>query len=198
VSGCPFATSSRYWPSGTFQRYSLDEVQVEETPVIGESLPIRPLDVLCIPARDEADEIVALLLSQVLQRSGINTQSLPSGPTSDAWSAVADMDPAIVCISALPPFAIDHARVLYQKLRAKSPKLDVVICLWNFEGNLEKAARRLKLTDVRRLQVSLNGAMEQVIARTRPCLREPNDLSEITMLDTSSEILLSAKKAVAT
>ena len=176
----------------------LDEVQVEETPAIGESLRIRPLDVLCIPARDEADEIVALLLSQVLQRSGINTQILPLGPPSDAWSDVADMNPGIVCISALPPFAIDHARVLYQKLRAKSPKLDVVICLWNFEGDLEKAARRLKLTDVRRLQVSLNGVMDHVAARTRPSLREPKDLSEITMLDTNSEVPLNAKKAVAT
>jgi predicted PurR-regulated permease PerM len=176
----------------------LDEVQVEETPAIGESLRIRPLDVLCIPARDEADEIVALLLSQVLQRSGINTQILPLGPPSDAWSDVADMNPGIVCISALPPFAIDHARVLYQKLRAKSPKLDVVICLWNFEGDLEKAARRLKLTDVRRLQVSLNGVMDHVAARTRPSLQEPKDLSEITMLDTNSEVPLNAKKAVAT
>jgi predicted PurR-regulated permease PerM len=177
----------------------LDELPVEDTPTIGESLPIpRPLDVLCIPARDEADEIVALLLFQLLQRSGVNSQILPLGPAADAWSAVADMNPATVCISALPPFAIDHTRLLYQKLRSKSPKLDIVICLWNFEGDLEKAARRLKMTDVRRLQVSLNGVMEHVTAKIRPSLREPKDLSEITMLDTSVEIPLSAKKAVAT
>ena len=177
----------------------LDELPVEDTPTIGESLSIpRPLDVLCIPARDEADEIVALLLFQLLQRGGFSAQSLPLGPTSDACSAVADMNPGTVCISALPPFAIDHARILYQKLRSKSPKSDVVICLWNFEGDLEKAARRLKMTDGHRLQVSLNGVMEHVTARTRPSVRESKGLSELTMLDTSVENPLRAKKAVAT
>jgi hypothetical protein len=39
--------------------------------------------------------------------------------------------------------------------------------------------------------------MEHVTARTRPS-RESEGLSEITMLDTSVEIPLSAKKAVAT
>jgi predicted PurR-regulated permease PerM len=177
----------------------LDELPVEDIPTIGESLPIpRPLDVLCIPARDDADEIVALLLFQLLQRCGFNSQILPLGSAADALSAVDDMNPRIVCVSALPPFAIDHTRVLYQKLRSKSPKLDVVICLWNFEGDLEKAARRLKMTDVRRLQVSLNGVVEHVTATIRPSVREPNDLSEITMLDTSGETPLSAEKAVAT
>jgi hypothetical protein len=168
----------------------LDELPVEDTP--------RPLDVLCIPARDEADEIVALLLFQLLQRSGFNTQILPLKPTSDARSAVADMNPRIVCISALPPFAIDHTRILYQKVRSESRKLDVVICLWNFEGDIEKAARRLKMTDGLCLPVSLNGVMEHVTARIRPSVRESKDLSEITMLDTSVGIPLSAKKFVAT
>ena len=62
----------------------LDELPVEDTPTLGESLPIpRPLDVLCIPARDEADEIVALLLFQLLQRSGVNSQILPLGPAAE-------------------------------------------------------------------------------------------------------------------
>jgi hypothetical protein len=177
----------------------LDELPVEDTPTMGDSLPIpRPLDVLCIPARDEADEIVALLLFQLLQRSGFNTQILPLGPTSDVWSAVADMNPGIVCISALPPFALDHTRTLYQKLRSETQKLDIVICLWNLEGDLEKAARRLKMTDGHCLQVSLNGVIEHVTARIRPSVRESKELSEITMFDTSVGIPLSAKKSVAT
>ena len=177
----------------------LDELPVEDIPTVGDSLPFpRPLDVLCIPARDEADEIVSLLLFQLLQRNGFNTQTLPLGPTSDAWSAVADMNPRIVCISALPPFAIDHTRTLYQKLRSESPKLDIVICLWNFEGDLEKAARRLKMTDWHRLQMSLNGVMEHVTARIRPSVPVARGLSEITMLDPSVGTPLGAKKAVAT
>ena len=124
-----------------------------------------------------------------------NTQVLPLGTVTDAWSAVADMNPAVVCISALAsPFAIDHTRILYQKLRSESPKLDVVICLWNFEGDLAKTARRMKMTDGRRLRESLNGVMEHVTARTRPSVRESNGLSEITMTDTSVEIPSTPRK----
>jgi predicted PurR-regulated permease PerM/methanogenic corrinoid protein MtbC1 len=176
----------------------LDEVPVEDTVTTGESLPIpRPLDVLCIPARDEADEIVALLLSQLLQRNGFSSQILPLGPTSDVWSAVTDMNPELVCISALPPFAIDHARNLYQKLRSKSPKLDIVICLWHFEGDLEKAARRLKVLGGHGLKVSLNDVVEHVAAKIRPPVVELKELDEIPMLDSSPEVARSAKNAIA-
>ena len=175
----------------------LDEVPVEDAVTIGESLPIpRSLDVLCIPARDEADEIVALLLSQLLQRNGYNSQILPLGLASDAWSAVAGMNPDVVCISALPPFAIDHARNLYQQLRSKHAKLDIVICLWNFEGDLEKAARRLKVTEGNRLQVSLNEVMKHIAAKTRTLVLDQRDLGEITILDTNPEFPRSTKKAV--
>jgi hypothetical protein len=54
------------------------------------------------------------------------------------------------------------------------------------------------MTDGHGLQVSLNGVIEYVTARTRPSVRESKGLSEITMLDTSAEITLSAEKAVAT
>ena len=53
--------------------------------------------------------------------------------------------PAVVCISALPPFAMNHARTLYAKLCAQSPDLNIAVCLWHFEGDAEKAAIRLKL-----------------------------------------------------
>jgi hypothetical protein len=69
------------------------------------------LEVLCIPARDQADEIVGI----------------------------------VACISALPPFALDHARALYAKLHAQSLNLHIVICLWHFEGDQQKVRTRMKL-----------------------------------------------------
>lgn len=35
---------------------------------------------------------------------------------------------------------------LYTKLRTQSPDLHIVVCLWHFEGDPQKAAMRLKLT----------------------------------------------------
>jgi hypothetical protein len=104
-----------------------------------------PIDVLCIPARDEADDVVGTLLAQLLRRNGHRAQSIPIGTTAEMLSQVAELNPGVVCISALPPFAVNHARALYAKLRMQSPDLYVALCLWHFEGDVQKATNRLKL-----------------------------------------------------
>jgi predicted PurR-regulated permease PerM len=103
------------------------------------------VDVLCIPARDDADDVVAMLLSQLLERQGHRAESILIGTTSEMLSQVADANPDVVCISALPPFALNHARALYTKLQTQSPDLQIVVCVWQFEGDPQKAAIRLKL-----------------------------------------------------
>jgi predicted PurR-regulated permease PerM len=102
-------------------------------------------DVVCIPARGQADDVVAMLLARLLERQGHRARSIPIGTTAEMLSQVAELNPAVVCISALPPFAISHARVLYAKLRAHSPDLHIMVCLWHFEGDIQKAVKELKL-----------------------------------------------------
>lgn len=132
------------------------------------SSPNVNVNVLCVSARDEADEIVALLLSQLLIRNGINAHNIPAGTASDIFSAVADTDPDIVCISALPPFAIDHARNIYQKLRARFPGLEIIICLWHFQGDIEKTARRLKVIDEHAIQLTLPSVLQHIMSKAKP------------------------------
>jgi len=103
------------------------------------------VDVLCIPARDAADDVVASLLCQLLEGHGIVVQSLPIGTTAEMLSQVATLKPRVVCISALPPFAVKHTRALYGKLRLHSPNMQTIVCLWQFDGDTEKLANRLKL-----------------------------------------------------
>jgi hypothetical protein len=86
-----------------------------------------------------------MLLAQLLERQGHRAQSIAIGTTAEMLAQVSELAPAVVCISALPPFAVNHARGLYARLRAQSPDLYVAVCLWHFEGDPEKAAFRLKL-----------------------------------------------------
>jgi predicted PurR-regulated permease PerM len=111
---------------------------LSETPVAG-LRETRGLDVLCIPARDEADDVIATLLSQILRRQGHFAQSIRIGPVATMLSAVLELNPTVVCISALPPFALSHARGLYTRLRQQFPELHIVICLWHFDGDLRQA-----------------------------------------------------------
>ena len=74
-------------------------------------------------------------------------QNVPIGSISEMLAQVEDAKPQIVYISALPPFAISHARELYRRLRRLSPDMRIVICLWHLEGDLHKTAGRLKMTN---------------------------------------------------
>jgi predicted PurR-regulated permease PerM len=124
------------------------------------------LEVLCMPARDDADDVVAMLLSQLLGRRGYNADSIPIGTTSEMLSQVTDANPSLVCISALPPFAVGHARALYSKLRARTPGLHIVICLWHFEGDAQRVTRRLKLATGDGFFTTITQVLHHVAART--------------------------------
>jgi predicted PurR-regulated permease PerM len=103
------------------------------------------VDVLCIPARDDADDCVAMLLVRLLEGQGISARCIPIDSISEMLSHVEALNPGAVCISALPPLAVNHARALFAKLRAQSPGLHIVVCLWHFEGDQLKVESRLEL-----------------------------------------------------
>jgi predicted PurR-regulated permease PerM len=103
--------------------------------------------VVCLPARDEADEIVAIMLAQVLETAGHQALCIPLGTAAEMLAQVKDERPDVVCISALPPFAIPHARALYAKLRAQDSKLRIVVGLWNSTDDPTKVSRRLGLSE---------------------------------------------------
>jgi predicted PurR-regulated permease PerM len=124
--------------------------------------------IVCLPARDESDELVALLLTQLLQNDHIDCHSVPVGTSAEMMSAITEFHPDVVCISALPPFAIEYARNLYLKVRAQFPDADIIVCLWHFGGDLEKMHRRLKIVDGHRVLATLPDVIEHVRNRARP------------------------------
>ncbi len=134
------------------------------------------LDVLCIPARDDADDVVAMLLARLLELKGHRAQSIPIGTTTEMLAQVAELRPRIVCISALPPFAVNHARALYTKLRAQSPDMHIVVCLWQLEGDAQKAAMRLNLTSSHGFFTTLPQVLQHIEFRTQtliPVVNQP-------------------------
>jgi hypothetical protein len=96
---------------------------------IKKELPIRAAYVMCMPVRDEADEIIGTMLAHLLDRAGYRTRFLDIGSTVAMFARVSEEKQHIVCLSALPPFAVGRARMLYGRLRAQSPDLKIVIGL---------------------------------------------------------------------
>ncbi|MGB8800536.1 MAG: AI-2E family transporter [Candidatus Acidiferrales bacterium] len=131
--------------------------------------------IVCVPARDEADEIVAIMLAQVLETAGHRAQSIPLGTASEMLAHVKEEKPDVVCISALPPFAIPHVRSLYAKLRAQDEKLRIAVGLWNFSDDPLKVNRRLGLaegarafTTLAEIRQELEGATDAVTVAAVP------------------------------
>jgi predicted PurR-regulated permease PerM len=104
------------------------------------------LNILCLPARDEADELVATMLAQVLERAGHRAQCIPLDTPGEMLAQIRAAHPDVVCISALPPFAVPHVRSLYAKLRAQEPNLRILVGLWHVAEDPLKISRRLGLT----------------------------------------------------
>ncbi len=84
-----------------------------------------PVCILSLPARDEADEIAAMMLAQLLETSGCIVQAVSvTARASEMVDLVEQRQPAVVCISATPPTAVMHARYLCTRLRARMPKVE--------------------------------------------------------------------------
>ncbi len=109
--------------------------------------PTRSLNILCVPARDEADEIVGTMLAQLLQRAGHQAECLEVGSAEHVLEQIARQKSDIVCISALPPFAIPAVRALYGRMHGQNPNQKIIVGLWHFSGDATKLGRRLALKD---------------------------------------------------
>ncbi len=118
--------------------------------------------VVCVAVRDDSDEIVALMLSQLLRRAGHSAKTIPLGNVDQVIAEVFDARPEVVCLSALPPYAMAYARTLYEALRTRQSNLDIVIGLWNHSGDLEKAAKVITGDEGNPICVTLAEAVERV------------------------------------
>jgi hypothetical protein len=120
--------------------------------------------VLCIPARDEADEIAALMLEQLLSKRGINAKVLScAGLLGECIQKVEQEKPGVVCVAAVPPFGYVHARYLCRRLRNRFPDLKVVAAILT-EGDVNEIKRRQPPVAADEIGSSLTQALAAVLS----------------------------------
>ncbi len=127
--------------------------------------PSSEVRVVCIPASDRADETSAGMLAHLLELAGFATVSLPvlTFP-ADVLEELSIQESDVVCISALPPFALMNARSLSKRLRVSFPKLRIVVGLWNFSGGGVKSEERLEAAFAVEVVTTLAQAVERIQA----------------------------------
>ena len=127
--------------------------------------PIANPKIVVVPARDAADEIVATMLCQLLTRAGYAATCIPLGKPAEMILKSVQSAPDIVCISALPPYAVGHAKSVYAKLCAQLPQTGVLLGVWNYPGDLDRLAARIGLSDDHTLATTLSQALSEIAGR---------------------------------
>jgi predicted PurR-regulated permease PerM len=88
--------------------------------------------VVCVSASDQADELTAHMLVQLMEQASHQTLLLSAATVStDILESLATEPNTVIFISALPPFAFSQARAICQRIRAHLPHNRIVIGLWN-------------------------------------------------------------------
>jgi hypothetical protein len=104
------------------------------------------LRILACPARDQADRLALEMLRQLLDPTKWTVEiAAVETLTVDLVAQVAEQPPALVCIGALPPGGLAHTRYLCKKLRARFPKVKIIVGRWGLTDTVE--ANREELQD---------------------------------------------------
>ncbi len=141
--------------------------------VAAETPPPANLQALCLPARDESDEIVAGMLAQVLTNAGIASRMLPANAmVGEMLDRMAAINPKIVCISAMPPEAMAKARYLCKRVRARFPQTRIIVGFWNQAVDAARIRPHLTSAGADHVVTDLAGALKTVrpslASRTTP------------------------------
>jgi predicted PurR-regulated permease PerM len=119
--------------------------------------------IFCLAANDQADEIASSMLAQLLERNGHGVISLPaSGSALETLTHLLPEEQDVICISAVPPFAFAQAGALCQRIRMQLSKVRIVVGIWGFSGDFEKAGERFGNARPDRIVARLADAVEQI------------------------------------
>jgi len=130
--------------------------------------------ILCIPAHDEADEIAAAMLAQLLDQRGCVALSFPGGADLEAMLDLIEPGPGdLVCISALQPYAFSPARATCRRIRSHFPGIRLIVGIWDFAGDPNKAMARFSRTPPDRLFTSFEQVIEYIRTPDQATLAAP-------------------------
>jgi len=142
---------------------SKNEVSAEQA-AADKDVPDLELKVITIAARDEADELAALMLEQLLNKRGIGTKSIGAGAlASECLEEVSRQKFKVACVSAVPPLGYVHTRYLCKRLQAEFPDLKVVAAILN-QGDVQLIRRRQPGIPADQMTTSLAQTVAEIIS----------------------------------
>jgi predicted PurR-regulated permease PerM len=116
-----------------------------DAPDVNSAPSLSPAKILCCPAMDELDFVGIEMLEQLLDPTHWDVEiAAVETLTSELAKRLANDPPAIVCIAALPPSGMAHARYLCKRLREAAPQIHIVVGRWGQNRNIKMERERLE------------------------------------------------------
>jgi hypothetical protein len=135
---------------------------------------------LGFPADGKADEVSLLALAKLLdgQRYKMDVIS-PDMLASEMITLLGQKQPGLVCIGALAPGGMAHARYLCKRIRARFPEIKILVGRWGASENIEAARATLTSAGADRVAATLHEAHEQFVrlAQSTPGAATPTRLA---------------------
>lgn len=139
------------------------------------------VQVLCLPARDESDEIAGMMFAQVLERNGFKAEAVSvTALASEMVELVGQKKADIVIVSALPPSAVAHAKYLCKRLHMKYPEIKLVVGLWTAKGDLSVAKKRMTCRQQDTVVATFSDAIKQVEQLAHPVVLDKENAEQAT------------------
>jgi predicted PurR-regulated permease PerM len=136
----------------------------DQPPQIADSPRSRVAVVAC-PARDEADETALHLLAALVDPEKYDMQVTPPALlTTEVAALVEQKQIKLVCIAALPPGGLAHARHLCKRLRACCGDVKIIVGRFGLKSPLDKNREQLQAAGADYVTFSLSETHKQILA----------------------------------
>jgi hypothetical protein len=116
------------------------------------------------PARGEPDELALHMLGRMLAADDCRMEIMSEDTlTSEVVQRAGEVQPAVACISALPPGGLSQASYLCKRLRQHFPDLKILVGRWGQTEDFEKAKRQLTDAGATKVVASLVEMLQEVL-----------------------------------
>lgn len=141
-------------------------------------LPHAKPRILCVTAPAAANEIIALMIDQLARVNGFLAEHVsPSEFEREGFEE--QMEAEFVCISAMPPSAVTRIRQIYRRAHREFTDAKLVVGLWDFKGDVERARDRIGCSNQARIATSLQSAFA-------PLMQKPSSEPDATVESAAS------------
>jgi len=121
---------------------------------------LTPARVLCVPAKDAADELVSHMFAQLLP--GSRVQTLPFEVSrEDLAGTLSNAQYDVICVTGIPPHATRHVAVRCRNIRRLDREKPIMGVVWS-EADLNTIRSRISVSDANHVVCSMRQAIEYI------------------------------------